>query len=71
MSSKPLALSLIALTVAFIVVVLPAGATHPGDNGKIVFERPTPNGTNLFTVNPNGSKRPAYRVFAKKSRKHR
>ena len=41
-----------ALTVALAV---PAGATHPGTNGKLVFERPTRNGPNLFTVGADGS----------------
>ena len=52
MSRRPLVLSLLALAAVVTAVVLPAGATLPGDNGKIVFERPTPNGSNLFTVNP-------------------
>jgi Tol biopolymer transport system component len=43
---------LAALTVASAV---PAGATHPGTNGKLVFERPTPDGPNLFTVAADGS----------------
>jgi Tol biopolymer transport system component len=41
-----------ALTVALAV---PAGATHPGTNGKLVFERPTREGPNLFTVAADGS----------------
>jgi TolB protein len=56
MSRRPLILSLLALAVVVTASVLPAGATPFGDNGKIVFERPTRNGSNLFTVNPNGSK---------------
>jgi Tol biopolymer transport system component len=56
MSRRPLILALLAVAVVVTASVLPAGATPFGDNGKIVFERPTPNGSNLFTVNPNGSK---------------
>jgi TolB protein len=56
MSRRPLALSLISLAAVIGAAALPAGATHAGDNGKIVFERPTPNGANLFTVRPNGSR---------------
>jgi Tol biopolymer transport system component len=41
-----------ALTVALAV---PAGAGHPGANGRLVFERPTPDGPNLFTVAADGS----------------
>jgi TolB protein len=37
------------------VVALPAGATPPGTNGKLVFERPTRDGANLFTVGADGS----------------
>ena len=56
MFRRPLVLSLIALAAVVTAVVLPAGATPFGDNGKIVFERPTRNGSDLFTVKPNGSK---------------
>ena len=56
MFRRPLVLPLIALVAAVTAVVLPAGATPFGDNGKIVFERPTSNGSNLFTVKANGSK---------------
>jgi Tol biopolymer transport system component len=56
MFRRSLVLSLVALAAVVTAVVLPAGATHPGDNGKIVFERPTPNGSNLFTVSPAGSR---------------
>jgi Tol biopolymer transport system component len=38
-----------------LAVALPAGATPPGTNGKLVFERPTRNGANLFTVAADGS----------------
>ena len=55
MFRSPLVLSLVALAAMVTAVVLPAGATPPGSNGKIVFERPTPNGANLFTVDPDGS----------------
>ena len=56
MSRRPLILALLALAVVVTASVFPAGATPFGDNGKIVFERPTRNGSNLYTVNPNGSK---------------
>lgn len=55
MSRAPLVLSLTALAVAVAAVALPAGATPPGTNGKLVFERPTPDGANLFTVGADGS----------------
>jgi TolB protein len=55
MSRTPLVLSLAALTATVIAVALPATATPPGTNGKIVFERGTRDGTNLFTVAADGS----------------
>jgi TolB protein len=33
----------------------PCGATHPGANGRLVFERPTGNGADLFSVAADGS----------------
>jgi hypothetical protein len=44
MSHSPLVLALTALAIAITAVVLPAGATPPGTNGKLVFERPTRDG---------------------------
>jgi Tol biopolymer transport system component len=52
MSRAPLAVPLTALAVA---VALPAGATPPGTNGKLVFERPTRDGADLYTVGADGS----------------
>jgi Tol biopolymer transport system component len=43
---------LAALTVALAV---PAGATHPGRNGKLVFDRPTKDGVDLVSVAADGS----------------
>jgi TolB protein len=34
---------------------VPVGATPPGTNGKLVFERPTQNGADLFSVAADGS----------------
>jgi TolB protein len=50
-----LVLGLAAPAAAVAAVALPAGATPPGNNGKLVFERPTPDGANLFTVGADGS----------------
>jgi Tol biopolymer transport system component len=55
MSRVPLVLTLTALTAAVATVALPAVATPPGANGRLVFERPTPNGADLFTVGVDGS----------------
>ena len=55
MSRSPLVLSLAAIAAAVISVALPAGATPPGDNGKVIFERETPDGSDLFTVDADGS----------------
>jgi TolB protein len=55
MSRAPLVLSLTALAGAVTAVALPAGATPPGTNGKLVFERPTRDGVNLFTIGADGS----------------
>ena len=52
MSRALLAVPLTALAVA---VALPAGATPPGTNGKLVFERPTRDGADLYTVGADGS----------------
>jgi len=54
MSRSPLVLSLAAIA-AVISAALPAGATPPGDNGKVLFERETRDGEDLFTVNADGS----------------
>src|SRR5918996_2195251 len=55
MSRAPLALTLSALAAVVAVVALPAGPTPPGTNGKLVFDRPTRDGANLFTVGADGS----------------
>ncbi len=55
MSRAPLVLSLTALAAAVTAVALPAGATPPGTNGKLVFERETRDGANLFSVGADGS----------------
>jgi Tol biopolymer transport system component len=47
--------SLFALAAVAVASAVPAGATHPGTNGKLVFERPTENGANLFSVATDGS----------------
>jgi Tol biopolymer transport system component len=54
-SGAQLTLSLTALAVAVAAVALPAGATPPGTNGKLVFERPTRDGADLYTVGTDGS----------------
>jgi Tol biopolymer transport system component len=44
-----------ALAAGAVALAVPAGATHPGANGKLVFERPTADGANLFSVATDGS----------------
>jgi Tol biopolymer transport system component len=55
MSRAPLVLSLTALAAAVSAVALPAGATPPGTNGKLVFERGTRDGSDMFTIGADGS----------------
>jgi TolB protein len=55
MSRAPLVLSLTALAAAVTAVAFPADATPPGTNGKLVFERPRPDGAKLFTIGADGS----------------
>ena len=43
------------LAAAAAALAVPAGATHPGSNGKLVFERETENGINMFSVAADGS----------------
>ena len=38
-----------------VALAVPAGATSPGTNGKLLFERPAGNGSDLFSVGANGS----------------
>src|SRR5215207_9488816 len=53
MCRAPLVLLLAALAVA--AVAPPAGAAAPGTNGRLVFERPAPDGPDLYTVGADGS----------------
>ena len=55
MSRAPLALSLTALAVAVAALSLPAGATPPGTNGRLVFERETRDGSDIYTARADGS----------------
>jgi Tol biopolymer transport system component len=43
------------LAAAVAAVAFPVGATPPGANGKLVFERETRDGANLFTIGADGS----------------
>jgi TolB protein len=45
----------LALVAGAAALAVPAGATHPGTNGNLLFERPTQDGANLFSVAPDGS----------------
>ena len=45
----------VALAAGAAALAVPAAATDPGANGKLLFERPTKDGTNLFSVAPDGS----------------
>jgi Tol biopolymer transport system component len=47
--------TLVAVVAGAAALAVPAAATFPGKNGKIVFERPTKDGANLFSVAPDGS----------------
>jgi TolB protein len=49
------ALLSLVLAVGAVALAVPAGATHPGNNGKLLFERPTSSGADLFSVNADGS----------------
>ena len=46
---------LVAVAAGAAVLAVPAAATFPGTNGKIVFERPTKDGGSMFSVAPDGS----------------
>jgi TolB protein len=50
-----LVLGLAALAAAVAAVTLPAGATPPGKNGKLVFERGKRAASDIFTVDADGS----------------
>lgn len=45
----------VALAAGAAALAVPAGATDPGTNGKLVFDRPTKDGANLFSVAADGS----------------
>ena len=55
MPRAPFIVSLAALAATVTAVALPAGATPPGTNGKLVFERPTRDGADVHTVGADGS----------------
>ena len=54
-SARKFALTLAGVAAGATAVALPAGATPPGTNGKLVFERPTPTGTDMRTIGADGS----------------
>jgi TolB protein len=54
-STLKLALTLAALAAGVSALALPATATPPGNNGKLVFERETRDGSDMFTVGADGS----------------
>jgi hypothetical protein len=43
---------LVAVAAGAAVLAVPAAATFPGTNGKIVFERPTEDGGSMFSWRP-------------------
>ena len=47
--------ALVAVAAGAVALAVPAAATFPGNNGKLVFEQPTKDGANLFSVAPDGS----------------
>jgi Tol biopolymer transport system component len=47
--------AVVAVAVGAAAVAVPAAATFPGTGGKLLFERPTSDGTDLFSVAPDGS----------------
>ena len=49
------ALALAAIPAGVTAVAVPAGATPPGTNGKLVFEAAAPNGVDVLTVGADGS----------------
>lgn len=51
----PTILVLVASAAAAVAWAVPAGATHPGSNGRLVFDRPTSDGLSLFSVATDGS----------------
>lgn len=53
--ARRLVMTLIAALLASACSAPVAGATTPGDNGRIVYSAETSNGVQLFTVRPDGS----------------
>ena len=51
----PALLSLVAVVAGLAAVAVPAGATHPGANGRLLFDRPTRDGGHLLSVSADGS----------------
>ena len=51
----PALLALVAVVAGLAAVAVPAGATFPGTNGSILFDRPTKDGVDLVSVAPDGS----------------
>ena len=47
--------ALVAVAAGAAALAVPAAATFPGKNGKLVFEQPTKDGANLYSVAPDGS----------------
>ncbi len=54
-SARKFALTLAALSAGVAAIGVPALATPPGTNGKLVFERPTRTGTDMRTIAADGS----------------
>ena len=48
-------LALLAVPAA-LVAATPASATFPGDNGRLVFQRPAGDQTDVYTIKPNGKR---------------
>jgi Tol biopolymer transport system component len=47
--------ALVAVAAGAATLAVPAVATDPGTNGRLVFERPTKDGANMYSVAPDGS----------------
>jgi TolB protein len=47
--------TLVAVAAGAAALAVPAAATFPGTNGKLVFERPTKDGGDMYSVAPDGS----------------
>ena len=46
---------LVAVATGAAALAVPALATFPGTNGRLLFERPTKDGANIYSVAPDGS----------------